>query len=253
MQNIRYSLKIATLAWLVCGLWTYPCQGQKDSVKTFKNTISINVTNPMIFGEKYNAFSYERVIKDYQTFTVSLGRFAFPKFVSFDTDSLSLKNDHHDKGFHFSFDYRFYLRNENRHTAPRGIYLGPYYGFNYFSRENHWQLKTNDFNGEVTTNFDLMANLLGVQLGYQFILWKRLTIDMVLLGPGWWYLNLETSFNTTLSAGDEEQLLEKLNDMLKEKFPASDLVIQGGGFKANKTTKTTVAGLRYMINLGFRF
>jgi len=250
---MRFSHKTIVIAFLISGLWANPCHGQKDSVRVFKNTININVTNPMIFGDKYNVIGYERVIKDYQTASVSIGRFGFPKFKTFNTDSLGLKNVYHDKGYHLSFEYRFYLRNENKHAAPRGIYLGPYYGFNYFSRESHWQLKTDNFNGEVITNMDLMANLLGVQLGYQFILWKRLTIDMILLGPGWWHLSLKTKFDTTLNPEDEAQLLEKINDLLEEKFPGSDLVIQGGGFKAKKTTSTTVAGLRYMLNLGFRF
>jgi hypothetical protein len=250
---MRFLLNSIVLIQLIIGLSAQPGLGQKDSTRVFKNTININVTNPMIFGDKYNVIGYERVIKDYQTAVISLGRFGFPKFASFDTDSLSLENEYNDKGFHVSLEYRFYLKNENKHAAPRGIYLGPYYGFNYFSRESHWQLNSDNYNGEVITNMNMMANLLGVQLGYQFILWKRLTIDMILLGPGWWYLNLETKFSTNLDPEDEERLLEEINDMLEEKFPESDLVIQGGDFKAKKTTSTTVAGLRYMINLGFRF
>jgi len=140
-----------------------------------------------------------------------------------------------------------------KHVAPRGIYLGPYYAFNSFSRDLTWDLNTANFTGEINTNIDLKANLVGLQLGYQFILWKRLSIDLILMGPSVWFLKLKTDFDTPLSPEDVTLILEKLNEMLKERFPGSDLVIQGSGFQAKKTTRTSVMGFRYMINLGFRF
>jgi hypothetical protein len=237
----------------VMGLHPLPCSGQKDSVKTLKNTISINITNPMIFGEKYNTIGYERVIKDYQTISGSIGRFGFPKIIDFDTDSIGIKNEYHDKGFHFSLDYRFYLKNENKHPAPRGVYLGPYYALNYFRRGINWDINTATFIGMVTTDINLTANLVGVQLGYQFIVWKRLSIDMVLMGPGMWFFKMKTDFGTSMEPDEEAMLLEQLNEMLKERFPGTDLVIQGADFEAKQVTSSKSIGLRYMVNLGFRF
>ena len=57
---------------------------------------------------------------------------------------------------------------------------------------------------------------------------------MIVMGPGWWYFNMKTKFNTTLTVEDEELLLGKLNEMLQEKFPGSDIMIKGDGFDANK-------------------
>jgi len=56
-----------------------------------------------------------------------------------------------------------------------------------------------------------------------------------------------------LTAEDEEMLLEKLNEMLQEKFPGSDIMIKGDGFDATKSSWTSTAMLRYIINIGFRF
>ena len=120
-------LKAIVILIMVTGSSLLPCHGQKDSLKNFKNTVSVNISNPMLFGSKYNVIGYERVIKDYQTVSGSIGRFAFPKFVDLFNDSVGIKNEYHDHGFHLSFDYRFYLKNENKFSAPRGIYLGPYY------------------------------------------------------------------------------------------------------------------------------
>jgi len=226
---------------------------QEDSLKDFKNTILINITNPLLFGEKYNVIGYERVIKDHQTVYGSIGRFAFPKFVDLFNDSVGIKNEYHDHGFHISFDYRFYLKSENKFSAPRGIYLGPYYAFNYLTREMTWDLNTSNYTGEVKSNFDLMANLIGVQLGYQFVFWNRLSVDIILAGPGLWFFNLKTDFDNDLLPEDETMLLEELNEMLKERFPGSDFVIQGGGFEIQRVTHTAAMGFRYMVNVGFRF
>jgi hypothetical protein len=232
---------------------TLPGNCQKDSSKVLKNTIRINITNPMLFGEEFNILGYERVINKHQTFSISLGRIGFPTFLGSDFDSLKILSQSRDRGFNGSVDYRFYLRKENKYGAPRGVYLGPYYAFNRFSRSLMWDLSTTGYAGEVNTSFVLTANLVGVQMGYQFILWNRVSIDMILMGPGAWFFKLKTDFSTTLSEEDEALLLEKLNGLIQDKFPGSDLVIHGGGFEAKKSTSTGTMGFRYMINLGFRF
>jgi hypothetical protein len=229
------------------------CYGQADTGKVFKNTIKVNITNPMIFGWKFNVIGYERVIKDYQTASISFGRTAFPKFSVINTDSLGITEQLNDNGINLSLEYRFYLKNENKHKAPRGIYLGPYYAFNTFSRDVTWGLNTDTFTGEVKSGIDLTAHLIGAQMGVQFIFWKRLAVDMIVMGPGWWYFNMKTKFDTSLSAEDEEMLLDKLNEMLQEKFPGSDIMIKGDGFDATRSSWTSTAMLRYIINIGFRF
>jgi len=236
---------------LISASYTY---GQTDTIIHFRNTIKYNITNPMLFGWKYNVIGYERVIKDYQTASISMGRIDFPRlFESGLADSIGITNQQNDKGFNFSLDYRFYLRSENKHGAPRGVYIGPYYAYNHFSRELTWELNTDSHSGEVGTKVNMTANFIGAQLGYQFILWNRLSIDMILMGPGKWLFNMTTTFDTSLSPEDEALLLEQLNEKFKEKFPASDFVFSGEGFEAKKSTNTSATGLRYLVNIGFRF
>jgi hypothetical protein len=228
--------------------------GQSDTAKHFKNTIRYNISNPMLFGWKYNVFGYERVIKEHQTASITFGRIAFPRLAEMDfIDSIGIQEQQNDKGLNFSLDYRFYLKNENKHGAPRGVYIGPYYSFNRFSRDLLWDINTSNFTGSVNTNIKLTGNFIGAQLGYQFILWDRLSIDMILMGPGKWFFNMKTTFDTSLSDEDETLLLEKLNEKFKEKFPGSNFVFTGGGFEAKKSANTSATGFRYMINIGFRF
>ena len=233
--------------------FSLPGSGQTDSTKNFKNTIRFNITNPMLFGSDFALVGYERVITRHQTASLSIGKIGFPTFVGSNFDSLMVNSQENSKGFNISVDYRFYLKKENKYGAPRGVYLGPYYAFNNFSRDLTWDMSTTGYTGEVGTSINFMANLIGVQMGYQFVLWNRISIDMILMGPGAWFFNLKTDFNTTLSEEDEAILLEKLNGLIQDKFPGSDLVIQGGGFEAKKNTSTGSMGFRYMVNLGFRF
>src|SRR5512133_3471017 len=82
--------------------------GQTDTAKSFKNTIKFNITNPMLFGWKYNVFGYERVITEHQTASVTLGRVAFPRLSEGNiSESIGVSEQQNDKGFNFSLDYRF--------------------------------------------------------------------------------------------------------------------------------------------------
>jgi hypothetical protein len=231
-----------------------PSNGQEEPKpkKELKNTVWINIFNPII-DAKYLVFGYERVLKNNQTFTFNIGRFSLPKFSLIDTDKLGLTNEYKDWGINTSVDYRFYLGKLNKHNAPRGVYLAPYYSFNHFNRENHWILNSDNFDGEVVTDFTLNIHTLGGQLGYQFIFWRRLAVDLVLIGPGIGYYGMKVKLDTSLAPDDESLFFQTLNEALKEKFPGYDLVIEPGEFQKKGSASITTFGFRYMIHVGFRF
>jgi hypothetical protein len=224
--------------------------------KELKNTVRVNITNPIIFGSNSMIAGYERVLGPTQTFSVNVGRFSLPKLSLFDfggTDSINLTKNSTEKGYHASFDYRFYLAKENRNNAPRGVYLAPYFSYNFFERTNTWTLNTSSFQGDLNTTFNLDIAALGGELGYQFVLWRRLAIDFILIGPGMARYSFKTKLSTTLSADDESELFDRINDFLAEKIPGYKLVIDDAEYKKSGSTKTTTFGFRYMIHLGFRF
>ncbi len=231
-----------------------PCKGQEQTKekKELKNTVWVNIFNPII-DSKYLVLGYERVLKNNQSFTVNLGRFSLPKFSLVDLGKLGLTNEYKDWGINTSVDYRFYLGKLNKYNAPRGVYLAPYYSFNHFNRENKWILDSDSFDGEVVTDFTLNIHTLGGQLGYQFIFWRRLAVDLVLIGPGVGYYGLKVKLDTTLEPDDESLFFQTLNDALKDKFPGYDLVIESGDFQKKGSSGTTTLGFRYMIHIGFRF
>ncbi|MFN8256820.1 MAG: DUF3575 domain-containing protein [Bacteroidales bacterium] len=228
-------------------------QEQKDSSRNFKNTIRLNITNPMFFGEKNIILGFERVLKNNQTITANIGRIAFPKWEPFNTDSLSLQKSYSDKGFGIALDYRFYLKKENKYAAPRGVYIGPYYSYNHFSRQNNWSISGESGTEQITTDISMNLNLVGVQFGYQFVFWDRLSLDMVLIGPGMWFYNINTSISTNLTDEQEKMLFEKINEAIDTKIPGNTINLQPFELSSKGKVSSSSAGYRYVIHIGFRF
>ncbi len=252
MENLKNGFLL-----LIIAISTYlsPSYGQekKDSVRYFKNTIRINLSNPLLFGDKNLIVGYERAFKNNQSITVNIGRISFPKIVNINENSIQLQQSSKDIGYGLALDYRFYLKKENKYKAPRGIYIGPYYTYDYFKRENTWTLNTADFTGEVKTDITFKANLVGFQMGYQFVFWNRLALDLVLFGPGKWFYNFNTELNTSLSADDEDLLFSKINGFIDDKIPGNSLVIKPGSLHKKGSSSSSSGGFRYVVHLGFRF
>lgn len=249
-NNLILSRSIIAVLIILGGIKSF---AQNDSA--FNNTIRFNITNPMIFGKKAIVLGYERQLKNNQSFSVNIGRASYPGLSFSGLDSLKLADakGYTDKGLNLSFDYRFYSKNLNRFAAPRGVYIGPYYSYNYFSRTNTWELTTNAFQGDVQTDLILKIHSVGFELGYQYIFWDRLAVDLILMGPGVGYYSIRTKFDSNLNSDDEKLFFEALNEFLSENIPGYDRVFDGEDFKKTGTIKTLDLGFRYMVNVGFRF
>jgi hypothetical protein len=235
-----------------------PINGQEEKPvkewKNLKNSIKINITNPMIFGENCYMIGYERTIGEHQSFSVNIGRFSLPRLVSIDTDSIQeITKDINSKGFHFSGDYRFYLSKENKHNSPHGVYIGPYFTYNSYGRDFKYTVNTQSFQGDINADFTFNIASVGFQMGYQFVFWNRVSLDMIMFGPGIAAYKLKTELDTTLDPDEEAELFQKINDALAEKIPGYDLVLHPGSFEKTGSYKTTSLGFRYVIMLGIRF
>lgn len=228
---------------------------QSDSV-SFKNTVRINLTNPMIFGDKAIIFGYERLLKNNHSFSINVGRAFFPELLSIsvpDSSGVELQEDQNDFGINLSADYRIYLKKENKYPAPRGVYFAPFSSYNYFTRTNNWVLSTENFQGNLQTDFKFNVFTAGVELGYQFVFWDRIAVDMILLGPGVSFYNFKVGLSTDLDPEEESEIFQIIGDYLSEKIPGFDQTIDDGDFSTTGSVKTTTLGFRYMIMLGYRF
>jgi len=234
------------------------CMGQvADSVKpmrNYKNVIRYNLSGAVLFGfDKYIVFGYERVIKKNQTISVNIGGVKLPTLISISTDSFSLNRDRKTGGMNASIDYRFYLGKENKYLAPHGAYIGPFYSYNKFTRDNEWLRKNSGGSSFLNSASTLKVSTVGFEFGYQFILWKRLSLDLVLVGPGLGFYSYKAKFDSNVNAGDKEQLLEGLKQLLVQKFPGMNYVFADKEFNANGVLTVSTVGYRYIMHIGFAF
>jgi hypothetical protein len=226
---------------------------QSDSARTRKNTVRYNITNPLIFGDKSLIFGYERTLRNNQSFSVNIGRTSYPKMLLINPDSIGLDADFQEKGFHISADYRFYLKKENKYPAPRGFYYGPYISYNYFSRVNTWSMDDPDYTGKLQTTLDMNIAAAGFQVGYQFLFWDRLSVDMIMMGPGLALYNIKATLSTDLSNENEDKFFKAINDYLEENIPGYNSVIDAGEFQKKGSSNTLSLGYRYMVMVGYHF
>jgi hypothetical protein len=224
-----------------------------DSSCRYKNIIRLNLSNPVLFGIKNNVLGYERILKKNQSFSVNIGRFSFPKFEPLIRDSFQLQKNYKDKGFHFSIDYRWYLQKENKYAAPRGFYVGPYYAYNYLERENYWMINTDSYQGELVSNLNVNMHLIGVQLGCQFVVWKRLTLDVIFMGPGLWFFTIKSKTSSVSDSGESQLVYQQLDEQINDQVPVYGQFIDDTEFSEKGSARTGKFGYRYLVNLGFRF
>ena len=223
--------------------------------KNYKNVVRYNISGALLFGfDKYVILGYERMIGKRQSVSVNFGKVSLPKLISINTDSFSLSKDVKNKGTNFSIDWRFYLAKENKHMAPHGLYIGPFYSFNGYNRTTEFSFRRGAGVEEAATS-DVRFNIhtFGGELGYQFILWKRISLDMVLIGPGISSYDLTAKFQGNLDEKDRQQLRDAVQQIITQRFPGMNFVMGDEELNANGILKTWDLGFRYLVHIGFVF
>jgi hypothetical protein len=107
-----------------------------------------------------------------------------------------------------------------------------------------------------TIAFIMLAMIsLGFDLGYQFVFWKRLTIDLMVFGP-----SLRYSYGKGEISGDldlDEDQIEAIDDemaaKLIERFPLLSQIFSDESLSFNGSRSTFDTGFRYTIQVGFHF
>jgi hypothetical protein len=71
------------LTWLLAVIAiSAGAQEKAEKIDVRKNTIKLNLTNPMIFGGKAIVIGYERVLSPNRSFSIDIGTMALPSFGS---------------------------------------------------------------------------------------------------------------------------------------------------------------------------
>ncbi len=219
-----------------------------------RNVIKFNPT-PMLLWKKVEniTFSYERLIGKEMSFSVQAGYLTFPKILSDTIAGLVTITGGKKYGVNLAADYRYYPLSRNRRPAPDGLYLGgyvSYYGFN-FSNDLDILGTTVDQNGTLYGRLNVVN--LGISVGYQFIFWKRLSVDLLMFGPAVSYYQGTLGIGGDLDPGQIEDIDEELVNALLEQFPWLGTLFTAQKLEFTGSQTKFSAGLRFSIQVGFHF
>ncbi len=225
-----------------------------DSVKYKKNVIRWNLTPFLLWDSKNINIGYERVLRPYRSFSVNAGYFVLPSLVSGIYDSLNIQRTGNKWGITVSGDYRFYFKKRNKKMAPDGLYWGIYGSYHYYEFENTINvINSSVVQGDLTLGASLNMMSAGVELGYQFIIKERLSIDLVFIGPSLTAYTKKFTLSGTLDVDEENEYIQALYDILSGAFPGLDNLVQTGKLSTNSANLSMGLGMRYLIQIGYRF
>lgn len=217
-----------------------------------RNAIKWNLTPFIIWSNKNINLSYERVLSPHRSFSLNAGYFELPSTGIY--DSLNIKNERQKGGLTFSGDYRFYFKGRNKRMAPDGLYWGIYGSYHHYQFQNVVTFLESDvLKGDFLLDGRLNIVSAGVELGYQFVIKERLTIDLVFLGPSLSAYNSKLGLETNLDFDEESEYLQAIYDLLIAEYPWANELVETGE-RNDKGFKTSLGfGLRYLIQIGYRF
>jgi hypothetical protein len=213
------------------------------------NTIKLEFTQA-IYPNSF-IFSYERVTTPNQTFCISGGYEEFPDIIGVSSRT-NVKNNLSKSGFKAGAEYRFYLKNENKYLAPRGVYIGPYISYNDFYNKREIEVDVDGIKETALLKTDFSILNLGAQLGYQFIINDHWSIDLVMIGPSVSNyrakLQLEGDFTFDKEDVENEILLKML-----DRFPMLDELLTNIEVTSQGTFDRWSYGWRYQLLIGYHF
>lgn len=240
--------KSICIFWM-CFVIVLPLVAQKDSV-TRKNVIKLDITSYWLYRNALN-FSYERVLKPNRTFSITAGYQEFPRSSSLGSN-IAVKEDQKKTGLKFGAEYRFYLSKENKYAAPRGIYMGPYFAYHRFSNERVIEVDNNGTPEEAILNTKFNILNIGFQLGYQFVISNRWTIDLVFIGPSVSNYKFKATLGGDYTFDTDDIQNEIILDLI-ERFPMLEEVIDEKEASSSGRLDVWSYGYRYQLLVGYHF
>jgi hypothetical protein len=219
-----------------------------------RNTIKWNMTPFFLWSKKNINLSYERVLNPKRSYSVNAGYFELPSTGIY--DSLDIKSSNKKFGYSFSGDYRFYMKSRNINPAPDGIYWGVYGSYHHYKFTNDIEvINSPTIQGGLILDGKLNILGVGAELGYQFVIKEKLTIDLIFMGPSISMYNYQLGLESKLNPGEEidEEYLQGVQDVLYGLFPGLEKLVDKKLIDESGTSTSLGFGLRYLIQIGYRF
>lgn len=176
-----------------------------------------------------------------------------PVLLNFKSDKLNLKDNVNKSGYTLGLEYRFYLKKENKYAPPHGVYIGPYATYYHFHNERNVSLKTDLTNADIKFVSNINIANLGIQIGYQFIIAKRFSIDLVMFGPALSLYHFDIQLQSTTNSGDLSQEEQDILDNIAENAPILGELLSGSKLSTDGRADIFAGGFRYAIQVGYCF
>lgn len=217
-----------------------------------RNIIKFNPTPMLVLDLRNVTFAYERLLKHNQSIAVQAGYLVFNTAEDTIAGLINI-TDKTRNGINLAMDYRYYPFQRSKRPAPDGIYVGGYFQYYGFWAENKFDILGVDVDkdGKMTTQANFEN--LGIEIGYQFVFWERMTIDFILFGPS---LNIHTGYLKIEGDLDEEQINkidEEIIDKLIERYPSLGMIYSEESLTFTGQKTSFGMGFRYSIQIGFHF
>jgi len=96
---------------------------------------------------------------------------------------------------------------------------------------------------------------IGAELGYQFNIRNRVTVDLILVGPSItsYKFNLEIEGGVNPPDDDPDETKEALRDFLYGKYPWMETLVDEGEVDVEGSNANWGFGFRYVLQIGYRF
>lgn len=247
----RVLLTVLILSFSISGM----SQDDSTNVKVRKNIIRWNITPMAVVGPRSLVLGYERVLKNNQSISINVGYLELSPFTNREGEPIQFFDDVKRGGFDVTLDYRFYFKNRNKYPAPDGLYWGPFasvYNLNFEGKSTIFDDFGNKAN-VVGINASLTMYNLGAQLGYQFIIKDRFSVDLILMGPSFTRYAFKLGFDAEIPLDEDDPFYQDMEALLKKLIPGSEIILDGAEFSANGKTHFNYVGYRYGIHLGYVF
>lgn len=229
-------------------------QTDSSEVKERRNIIKWNVTPMALVGPGSFVLSYERVLKNGQSFNVGGGFLKQALRTNKYGETIQLFEAVKRGGFDVNFDYRFFFKKRNANPVPDGLYWGPYtslYHLNFQGNSTIFEDGSEVNKVGIKTDF-YMYNL-GVQLGYQFIIKDRLAIDLFLVGPSYTHYNFNAKFDADVALDPNSEFYQDFEKLLSTILPGSEVILDQVDFSTGGRANVNFVGYRYGVQIGYKF
>ncbi len=221
---------------------------------TFSGFAQENVVKMSVTGLSYGDFSlsYERAVtpKSAINFTVGYINPNVSLLNSFEKTETSsgMVLRKLGSGFHTSFDYKFYL---SEGEGIKGFYIAPYLRFLNFNSTFSDEIDKTYF--DVDLRFSSIG--LGFQMGYQWIVFDKVTIDWYFLGVNGAYMFPKLVYSIANNSGfDYSSIKDDVYDVLNGfGYLQNGLIQESSSKNLTNWLPAFVPGIRSGISIGYAF